>query len=221
MKNIYLLGAVGVLIITIIVLSVILSKTDAKRDKLNSELKNKNIEISTLQDFINKLQKAKTQEKEYFILKTDSISKKYKSEISYYKKLWRDALNKSGDTVFVENESDSIFSIKTLSDGFKVDNLSLNYTATYWGGIENIDFTWDIKEKLVEKNHIVYEDKPVNVPTPMAHYLLSYHYGGFYHDFEFAYFSKGAMGIGGGGIYYNGKFHPKFGLSIKLDQLFR
>lgn len=223
-----ILGNIKLILTALLLLSLFLWNGERKkRISKESELKvtekmlaSKEIELATTKDFNNKLQKAKTRREVYYTVREDSISKFYKHRVSYaHRKLsdaekkLNEALREAPDTVLIEETGQAP---KTLSDGFKKDNLTLRYDIFYQGEIFDIDFDWEIKEKVVENNHIIYEDRPVYVPTEKSFGYASYSYGGFYHDFQVGYVSKKGIGINGGGIYLDNKVSPKIGVTIRF-----
>jgi regulatory protein YycI of two-component signal transduction system YycFG len=170
-------------------------------------------ELGAVKDFVNKLQQSKTQVEETYIDKIGHWEKLY-AENS--KKL-SEALNKPPQTIIIK---DTVLGIETLSDVFKTDNLILNYTTKTKGNLLKIDFDYSIKEKIVTKEHIIFEDKPysVIVPVKKSHLVLNYNYGmsKLYriHDFNISYLHKDNFGVNAGLILIDNNKIGKIGISV-------
>ena len=174
---------------------------DSEFTELNQKYITCDANLKSAKDFVNKLQKAKT--------KVDTVYKIIKGDTKIiYKTVF-----KTPDSVSV---IDTTNNIKTLFDGFKNDELELNYLATYSGEIYDINFDWNIKEKIVIKDHIIYETvyKDKIVYKNKSYYYASYYYGDILHDFNFGYVSKSKIGFGCGATIFNKNVYPKFGITV-------
>jgi len=167
-------------------------------------------DLKAQKDFTNKLQKAKTKIDTFYSFKIDSITKHYKYKVSYAGKKLSEALNKDADTTFIYCP---VVDVQKLSDGFKKDDLTLDYDIFYKGEILDIDFDWEIKEKIVVKNHIIYEDVIVEKPVYLksSYFYGAYSYAGNIHDFNIGYIHKN-IGFNSGAIFFDKKLYPKIGI---------
>ena len=174
---------------------------DSEFTELNQKYITCDADLRSAKDFVNKLQKAKT--------KVDTLYRITSGDT----KIVYDTVFSTSDVI---SAIDTTKDIKTLSDGFKTDELELNYFAKYSGEIYSIDFTWDVKETVVMKDHIIYETiyKDKIVYKNKSHYYASYYYGSVLHDINFGYISKSNIGFGCGVTIFNKKAYPKIGITV-------
>jgi len=188
------------------------SQYSSKIEKYRSDSVFMSEKLRASHESYSKLEKAKTKVEIFYKDKNGSITRNFESKLDHERKLRRLAEMKPNDTVYLQKEDNTP---KTLYDTFKNDDFTLRYSIDYYGGIFNVDFDWDLKQKTAIKEHIIYETiyKDKIVYRDKYHHYVSYSYGGVLHDVEFGMFKKN-MGFQGGVVFYDKKVLPKVGVSV-------
>lgn len=193
-----------------------------------------NAKYEATKDFVNKLQTTKTSTEVYYKNKSGKEHRKYTVNLNKKDKLITKLRNKQPKTVIVY---DTTTNIQTVSDGFIAEDLTLDYVVETRGILLNIDFEWEVKEKTIIKNNIIYETvyKDKDVFIKKTNWIFNYNYGlssNFnYHDFNVTYTTKIGIGINFGVSFIDMKnpinyvndvpvidkeIIPKVGVSIKF-----